>query len=221
MALPPTVNRQDWERAHAALLEQEKAATRASDALAAERRRQPAVEISAGHTFDGPDGPVTLGDLFEGRTQLILYHFMFPATGDPCTGCSMFADQVGHLAHFHARDTSLALVSRAPQAQLQAFRGRMGWAMPWYTATSAGFEEECGVAPGAFGLNVLLRDEDRVLLSYLTTSRGVEALGSVWSFLDRTPLGRQENWEVTPAGRPQTTPYGWWRLHDQYEPAPA
>jgi predicted dithiol-disulfide oxidoreductase (DUF899 family) len=172
-----------------------------------------------------PDGPATLLDLFDGRRQLIVYHFMFqPETeGWPdagCPGCSMFVDQVGHLSHFHARDTSFALVSRAPIAQLEAYRRRMGWELPWYSLAGNAFNDDFGITTG-FGLSVLLRDDDRVFRTYFTTGRGVEALGSVWSFLDLTPLGRQEDWEDSPAGRPQGPPYGWWRRHDEYEAARA
>jgi len=218
MELPPIVDKEEWAQSHEALLAKEKEATRARDALAAERRRQPMTELSADYELEGPDGAVKLIDLFEGRRQLIVYHFMFPPDGEPCTGCSMFTDQVGELAHFHARDTSFALVSRASQSQVASFKARMGWAMPWYTAVDPGFQEACGVA-GGFALDVFLRDDDgRVFLTYATTSRGVEALGSVWTFLDLTPLGRQEEWEDTPPGRPQTPPYRWWQLHDEYEP---
>jgi len=215
MELPSIVSAEEWQRAHDALLAKEKEATRASDALAAERRRQPMTEFSTDYEFEGPDGTVKLPDLFEGRRQLILYHFWFPPDGEPCGGCSMFTDQVSELAHLHARDTSFALVSRAPQAQIEAFRRRMGWKIPWYTDGQE-FQEACGTAE-YFALDVFLRDGDHVFLTYMTRGRGVEALGSVWSFLDLTPLGRQEEWEDTPPGRPQTPPYGWWRLHDSYE----
>lgn len=216
MGLPEIVSREEWQQAHEVLLAKEKEATRARDALAAERRRAPMVEIDAGLAFDGPGGRVTLLDLFEGRRQLIAYHFMFKPGGSPCTGCSMFSDQVGELAHFHARDTSFALVSPASQEEVAPFKQRMGWQMPWYTALDSEFQELCGTAGGSFALTVFLRDGERVFLTYRTTSRGVEALGSVWSFLDLTPLGRQETWEETPPGRPQTLPYEWWQLHDEY-----
>lgn len=218
MELPPVVNEEEWQRAHDALLAKEKEATRARDALAAERRRQPMMEFSSGYAFEGPDGVVELPGLFRGRRQLILYHFWLPPDGDPCNGCSMFTDQIGHLAHINARDTTLALVSRAPQDQIERLKHRMGWSVPWYTVVGEEFQRACGTSE-YFALDVFLRDGDRVFLSYATRGRGVEALGSVWTFLDLTPLGRQEEWEDTPAGRPQTPPYGWWRLHDEYEPA--
>lgn len=217
MELPPIVGREEWQRSHEALLEKEKAATRARDALAAERRRQPMTEFSPDHSFEGPDGAnLTLAELFAGRPQLIVYHFWFPPEGDPCGGCSMFTDQIGHLAHINARDTTLALVSTAPQPQIEALKRRMGWTVPWYTPIGTGFQEACGTTE-YFALDVFLRDEDRLFLTYETRGRGVEALGSVWTFLDLTPLGRQEEWEDSPAGRPRSAPYRWWRMHDSYE----
>jgi predicted dithiol-disulfide oxidoreductase (DUF899 family) len=217
MELPPIVSEEEWQRSNEALREKEKQATRAGDALAAERRRQPMVEFSPDYSFEGPDGVVTLADLFQGRRQLILYHFWFPPDGEPCNGCAMFADQVSELTHLNARDTSFALVSRAPQPQIEAFKRRMGWSLPWYTVVGEDFQRARGTTE-YFKLDVYLRDGERVFLTYETTGRGVEALGSVWTFLDLTPLGRQEEWEDTPPGRPQTPPYGWWRLHDEYEP---
>jgi predicted dithiol-disulfide oxidoreductase (DUF899 family) len=215
MELPPIVGEKEWQRSHEALLAKEKRATRERDALAAERRRQPMVEYSPDYEFEGPDGVVKLPDLFRGGRQLILYHFWFPPDGEPCGGCSMFTDQIGHLAHINARDTTLALVSTAPQPQIQAFKRRMGWSIPWYTVIGEDFQKARGTTE-YFSLDVYLRDGERVFLTYATTGRGVEALGSVWTFLDLTPLGRQEEWEDTPPGRPQTPRYGWWRLHDEY-----
>jgi predicted dithiol-disulfide oxidoreductase (DUF899 family) len=175
----------------------------------------PRLRMRGDYAFEGPDGRVTLLDLFEGRRQLILYSFMFDPGGEPCSGCSMFSDQVGHLAHMHARDTTLALVSRAPLAEIGPFKERMGWAMPWYSLADEGFYDDIGLKRG-FALNVFLREGDDVFRTYKTSGRGVEALGSVWSFLDLTPLGRQEQWEDSPAGTPQGPQYEWWQLHDEY-----
>jgi predicted dithiol-disulfide oxidoreductase (DUF899 family) len=189
------------------------------------------VRIEKDYVLDGPEGKATLLDLFEGRTQLLLYHFMFGPNQDAgCDGCSMFVDQIGHLAHLHARDTSFALVSRAPVAKIAAYKHRMGWRIPWYSSLESDFNIDFGVGPETpqpdvyqdgetFGLSVLLRDGDSVFRTYFTTARGVEALGSVWTFLDLTPLGRQEQWEDSPTGYPQTKPYRWWRRHDEYEDA--
>jgi predicted dithiol-disulfide oxidoreductase (DUF899 family) len=216
MQPPEIVDEEQWESYHEALLTKEKQATRDRDALAAERRRQPMVEISADYPFEGPEGEVTLLDLFEGRSQLLVYHFYFPAGGDPCGGCTMFTDQISPIAHLHARDTSFALVSPAAQAAIEPYKRRMGWEVPWYTTVGDEFQRARGTTE-YFKLDIYIRDGDRVYLTYSTTARGVEALGSVWTFLDLTPFGRQEEWEDTPPGRPQTPPYQWWRRRDEYE----
>jgi predicted dithiol-disulfide oxidoreductase (DUF899 family) len=231
MNLPAVVSATEWQAARDELLAKEKEATRARDALAAERRRLPMVRIDKEYTFDAPDGKARLLDLFEGRRQLLLYHFMFGPNQDAgCDGCSMFVDQIGHLAHLHARDTSFALVSRAPLAKITAYKQRMGWTIPWQSSFEGDFNVDFGVSPEipqpdvyqdgeSFGLSVFMRDGDSVFRTYFTTQRGVEALGSVWTFLDLTPLGRQEEWEDSPGGYPQTKPYEWWRRHDEYEDA--
>jgi predicted dithiol-disulfide oxidoreductase (DUF899 family) len=229
MDLPPVVSQEEWQAALDAVRAKEKEHTRARDALAAERRRLPRVQIDKEYVLEGPDGKASLLDLFEGRRQLLLYHFMFgPNQEVGCDGCSMFVDQVGHLAHIHARDTSFALASRAPIAKIEPYRKRMGWTIPWYSWFGGDFGVDFGTSPetprvGAyqdgenFGLSVFIREGDEVFRTYFTTSRGVEALGSVWTFLDLTPLGRQEEWEDSPDGYPQGKPYEWWRRHDEYE----
>src|SRR4029079_7779544 len=140
MDLPPIVSPQEWDSARQELLVKEKELTRARDALAAERRRMPRMLVEQDYTFDGPAGPVSLLDLFEGRRQLVIYRFFFePGVGTwpdgGCVGCSMMADQVAHLAHLNARDTTFAYVSPAPQADIARLKARMGWDMPWYTLT--------------------------------------------------------------------------------------
>jgi predicted dithiol-disulfide oxidoreductase (DUF899 family) len=128
-------------------------------------------------------------------------------------------DNIGHLAHLHARDVSFALVSRAPISQIRAYQQRMGWTVPWFSSAGSEFKTEFGVTTPkgeTFGLSVFLRDGDDVFRTYFTTARGVEVLGSAWSFLDLTPFGRQESWEDSPDGWPQTPPYVWWRRHDEY-----
>jgi predicted dithiol-disulfide oxidoreductase (DUF899 family) len=214
----------EWQAAREGLLVREKEATRARATLAAERRRLPIVRIEEDYVFEGPDGKVSLLDLFEGRRQLILYHFMFapdvegwPTAG--CPGCSMFIDQICHLAHLRARDTSFALVSRALPVQIEPYKQRMGWDVPWYSSSGSDFNIDFGVSRNegeTFGLSVLVRDGEHVFRTYFTSGRGVEALGSVWTLLDLTPFGRQEDWEDSPAGSPQTPPYEWWRRHDEY-----
>jgi predicted dithiol-disulfide oxidoreductase (DUF899 family) len=231
LKLPPVVSPTEWQTASDALLAKEKEATHARDALAAERRRLPWVRIDKEYVFDGPNGKASLLDLFEGRRQLILYHFMFGPNQDAgCDGCSMFVDNVGHPAHLHARDTTIALVSRAPLAKIEAYERRMGWTLPWYSSFEGDFNVDFGVSPESpqpsvyqdgesFGLSVFFRDGDDVYRTYFTRGRGTEALGSNWTFLDLTPLGRQEEWEDSPEGYPQTPPYQWWRRHDEYEEA--
>ena len=228
MKLQPVVSAEEWQSARDALLVKEKEATRMRDELAAERRRLPRVRIEKDYVFDGFAGEAGLIDLFDSRGQLLLYHFMFGPNQDVgCDGCSMFVDQIGHLAHLHARDTSFALVSRAPIAKIESYRKRMGWTIPWYSSFESDFNVDFGVGPEtpqggvyqdgeSFGLSVFIRDGDDIFRTYFTTHRGVESLGSVWTFLDLTPLGRQEQWEDSPAGYPQTKPYEWWRRHDEY-----
>src|SRR5437588_12655915 len=170
MNLPPVVSATEWQAARDELLAREKEATRARDALAAARRRLPMVRIDKDYVFDGPGGKASLIDLFDGRRQLVLYHFMFapgvegwPDAG--CPGCSMFVDQLGHPAHLHARDTSFAAVSRAPIANIEAYRKRMGWTFPWYSSEDSDFNDDFGVSTEhgeTFGLSVFLRDDDDV-----------------------------------------------------------
>jgi len=222
MNLPPVVSPQEWDAARAQLLVKEKELTRARDALAAERRRMPRQAVSKDYSFEGPDGPVGLLDLFEGRRQLIVYRFFFEpgVSGWPeggCRGCSLGADQVGHLAHLNTRDTTFVYVSRAPQEDIARYRDRMGWEVPWYTLTDD-FDADFGVDEW-HGTNAFIRDGDEVFRTYFVDSRGDEGLGSTWSYLDITALGRQEIWEDSPEGYPQTQAYIWWNLHDEYENA--
>jgi predicted dithiol-disulfide oxidoreductase (DUF899 family) len=219
MNSPPIVSAQDWEAAREELLVKEKEVTRARDALAAERRRMPMTAIEKDYAFVGPDGLASLLDLFDGRRQLIVYRFFFepgvaawPESG--CPGCSFLADQVAHLAHLNARDTTLVFVSRAPQADIDRWKARMGWEIPWFTLTDD-FDADFGVDDW-HGTNAFLLDGDRVFRTYFINNRGDEAVGSTWSFLDLTALGRQEQWEDSPEGYPQTPPYQWWNLHDEY-----
>ena len=212
MKMPPIVSPQEWDAAREQLLVKEKELTRARDALAAERRRMPRMAVEKDYRFEGPDGPASLLDLFEGRRQLIVYRFFFepgvagwPESG--CRGCSFMADQVAHLAHLNSRDTTFANVSRAPQADIERWKARMGWEIPWYTITDD-FDADFGVDEW-HGTNAFYRDdEDRIFRTYFIDKRGDEALGSAWAYLDITALGRQEKWEDSPEGYPQTEPYG-------------
>jgi predicted dithiol-disulfide oxidoreductase (DUF899 family) len=220
MKTPPIVAQQEWEAARQRLLVKEKALTRSRDALAAERRRMPWMAVEKKYEFDGPKGKVSLFDLFEGRRQLILYRAFFEpgVFGWPdhaCRGCSLGADQVSHLAHLNVRDTTLAWASRAPQADIARVKARMDSEMPWYTITDT-FDKDLGVDEW-HGHNVFFRDGDKVFRTYFINSRGDEAMGTTWSYLDITPLGRQETWEDSPEGYPQTPPYKWWNWHDNYD----
>ena len=219
MHTPPVVSPQAWEEARKALLVKEKAQTRARDALAAERRRMPWMAVERAYAFEGPAGKVSLVDLFDGRRQLIVYRAFFEpgVFGWPehaCRGCSMVADQVAHVAHLNARDTTLVFVSRAPQADIARLKARMGWEMPWFTLTDS-FDADFGVDEW-HGTNVFYRDGDRVFRTYFINNRGDEQMGNTWNYLDLTPLGRQEVWEDSPEGYPQTPTYKWWNWHDSY-----
>jgi predicted dithiol-disulfide oxidoreductase (DUF899 family) len=210
----------EWEAARQRLLVREKELTRARDELAAQRRRMPWLALDKEYAFEGPGGRVSLAGLFEGRRQLVLYRAFFEpgVIGWPdhaCHGCSMMADQVAHLSHLHARDTTFAYASRAPQADITGLKERMGWTMPWYTITDD-FDADCGVDQW-HGTNAFIRDGDRVFRTYWVSDRGDEALGSTWSYLDLTALGRQETWEDSPAGYPQSPAYDWWSWHDCYD----
>ena len=179
----------------------------------------PWLAVDKAYEFDGPGGTASLLDLFEGRRQLIIYRaFLEPGVrGWPehaCVGCSMIADHVGNLAHLHARDTTLAFASRAPQPDIARVKARMGWAIPWYTMTD-GFDADFGVDEW-HGTNAFIRDGDRVYRTYFINNRGDEAMGNTWTYLDMTALGRQEQWEDSPEGYPQTPPYAWWNWHDEY-----
>lgn len=217
---PPVVSREEWQQARDALLLQEKALMRLKDTVSAQRRRLPMVEVPD-YTFDGADGPVTLLDLFDGRRQLIVQHFMYGADwAEGCDGCSMMADHIGPLSHLHARRTSFALVSRAPVDQLTGFAERMGWSYPWVSSGRTTFNEDFGATVDGEerqGISVFLRDGDRIFHTWVTYGRGEEPFMLVFDLLDLTPYGRQESWEHSPPGWPQDPPYGWMRLHDRYE----
>ncbi|MGR3939308.1 DUF899 domain-containing protein [Streptomyces sp. BRA346] len=225
MRTPPIVSPQEWQDARQELLVEEKQLTHAHDALAAKRRRMPWVAVEKEYAFEGPEGKVSLLDLFKGRRQLIVYRaFYEPGVfGWPehaCRGCSMVADHVGDLTHLNVRDTTLVFASRAPQQNIEALKAHMGWTMPWYTITDD-FDADFDVDEW-HGTNAFIRDGDRVFRTYFINARGDEALGSTWSYLDMTALGRQETWENSPEGYPQTPPYEWWNWHDSYgdtEPA--
>ena len=216
---PPVVSPKDWQSARERLLVQEKAVLRSHDALAAERRRMPWMAVEKAYVFEGPHGKVSLLDLFENRAQLIVYRAFFEpgVAGWPehaCIGCSMCADQVCNLTHLNARNTTLIYASRAPQPDIERLKGRMGWKMPWYTILDD-FDADFGVDEW-HGHNAFIRDGGQIFRTYFVNSRGDEATGTVWNYLDMTALGRQETWEDSPDGYPQSPPYQWWKWHDCY-----
>ncbi|GAA1260654.1 DUF899 domain-containing protein [Sphaerisporangium rubeum] len=216
------VTREEWLAERVALLEKEKQVTRARDAVNAARRALPMVEVEKEYAFEGPDGKAGLLDLFEGRRQLVVYHFMWvKETGQGCTSCSFLVDNAGDLRHLHACDTTLALVSRAPYAEIEPFRTRMGWSVPWYSSHGGDFNydfhatNDASVAPVEYnymdkaelerkgllflaaddqdghGASVFLRDGERVFHTYSTFGRGPEIVLTTYNYLDLTPLGRQ------------------------------
>ncbi|MEO3435536.1 DUF899 domain-containing protein [Inquilinus sp. CAU 1745] len=222
MHTPPIVSPEEWEAARQELLVKEKAMTRARDALAAERRRMPWLAVEKDYRFIGPEGEASLLDLFDGRRQLIVYRAFFEPgvfgwPEHPCRGCSQVADQVAHPAHLNARDTTLVFVSRAPQADIARVKARMGWEhIPWLTLTDE-FDADFGVDEW-HGTNAFIRDGDRVFRTYFVKDRGDEQMGNTWNYLDITALGRQETWEDSPDGYPQTPTYKWINWHDNYVP---
>lgn len=220
LPLPPVVERSEWNDARAVLLDQEKALTRMKDAVSAARRRMPVVEVPGNYQFTGQEGPVTLLDLFRGREQLIVQHFMFAADWEEgCNGCSMMAQHIGPLSHLHARRTSFAVVSRAPLVKLEQFRRRMGWDLPWVSSQESTFNDDFGATREGQeqqAISVFLRHGDRVFHSWSTYARGKEPFMMVFDLLDLTPYGRQETWETSPTGWPKEPPYSWMRLQDRY-----
>jgi len=245
-------SREEWLAARKALLAKEKEFTRARDALNAERRKLPMVRIDKDYVFEGPNGKAGLRDLFDGRRQLIVYHFMLDADAPPpgksgapweegCPGCSYFADNIPHLSHLHARDTSLVMVSRAPLAKIAPFKRRMGWTVPWYSSFGSDFNydfhvtldeakgstewnyqsakalQQAGKIPSTKGelpgISVFLREGDEIFHSYSTYGRGLDALIGTYQLLDLTPFGRGEGW----GGMPDLGQgMGWVRHHDKY-----
>jgi predicted dithiol-disulfide oxidoreductase (DUF899 family) len=230
MALPEVVSPEEWLAARTALLAKEKDFTREHDALSAERRRLPMVRVEKDYRFEGPEGSATLLDLFEGRRQLIIGHFMFdPSWDDGCPSCTAGADEMasGQLEHLHIRDTTFAYVSRAPIAKIEDYKARKGWTFPWYSSYGSDFNHDFhvtldeSVAPLVYnyrtkseweqlgaplsegelpGRSSFLRDGDTVYHTYSVYARGLETIGGSYYMLEETALGRQEEWEE-PKGR--------------------
>lgn len=216
--LPKVVSEKQFRAAVEKFRVKEKKNTRERDKLNAQRRRLPMAEINTKYVFETPQGPKTLLDLFEGRKQLIVYHFMYHPQKDTfCSGCSFVADHIPHLSHMNARNTSFVMTSHAPLKSMLRHKKRLGWDLPWVSALNNTFNEDLKIdGDREHALSVFLRDGKKIYRTYFTGGRGVEYLGTPWAFLDITPWGRQETWEDSPKGWPQTEPYSWWRFHDQY-----
>lgn len=217
-ALPPIVSEKDFRKAVESFRKKEKKNTRERDKLNAQRRRLPMVEIKQNYLFEGPNGQQTLLDLFEGRQQLVIYHFMYHPSNDTfCKGCSFVGDQIPHLSHVNARNTSFAFVSHAPMKSIRRHKKRMGWDMPWVSAWKNNFNADLGIDGNReHAMSVFIRDGKRIYRTYYTGARGVEYMGTPFAILDFTPWGRQEKWEDSPKGWPQSDPYVWWNFHDEY-----
>jgi predicted dithiol-disulfide oxidoreductase (DUF899 family) len=209
MEKPKVVSAGEWQHARDELLVAEKETTRALDALAARRRRLPMVRFASGYAFDTPDGTKTLPGLFEGRQQLVVYQFMDNGPDDYCPGCTWFTSSVPAAgpAQLAERGITWVTVSNMPLAQIEAYRARMGWTVPFASSRGTSFSGDCGADDG-FMLSVFLRDGEDVYRTYSTTSRGVDRLVFANSILDLTPYGRQEDWEDSPPGWPQHPTYG-------------
>jgi len=232
MKIPNIVTRDEWLEARKAFLVEEKEFDRERDRLSESRRKLPMVKVEKEYLFDGPRGAQSLGELFEGRRQLIVYHFMFePDRKTGCKHCSCLMDNIaGTLVHLTARDTSFAAVSRAPLAKIVAFKERMHWTFPWVSSFRNEFNYDyqvtmdpergstvCNFKRFDFqgelpGLSVFYRHKDLILHSYSTYFRGLDMLLSMYHLLDRTPLGRQENKENSWAAGENS----WTRYHDEY-----
>jgi predicted dithiol-disulfide oxidoreductase (DUF899 family) len=239
VAHPPIVSRSEWLVARKELLDAEKKLTKHLDKVNAQRRRLPMVKIDKAYSFEGPNGKVGLLDLFDGRRQLIVYHFMFDPTWDKgCPGCTGMVDEIGNLKKLAERDTSFALISRAPLAKLEKYKVVRGWSLPWYSSYGTDFnydfhvtldrtvvqlqynyreaaeleqrkeDEPYFVQGESHGLSVFFHIDDNVFHTYSTYARGCESLTDSYQLLDRTPYGRQEDFEDSPAGWPQRPTYG-------------
>lgn len=206
-ALPPVVSAEEWQQARADLLAEEKELTRAADRLAAKRRRLPAVRFDTAYTFDGPDGPRTLLDLFEGRRQLAVYQFMDVGPDSFCPGCTGFTNNVVDLGTLAREGIAWATVSDMPVEQMQRYWAERGWDVPFYSSHGTTFSADCG-GGGGFLLSLFLRDGDDVYRTYTTGQRGVDRLLFVNNMLDLAVYGRQEDWEGSPEGWPQQPTYG-------------
>lgn len=210
-AAPPIVDRETWEAELDALRVREKAATRELDAIAAARRRLPMVELPE-YTLDGPDGPIRLVDLFAGKRQLIVYnHMWFPGEEWQCPGCTSFTSQFTRLEFLEPHDARFVIVTQGPIADALAYKARVGNRMDWYSTANSPFGTDVGAPPeGGYQLNVFLRIDDTVYRTYNTQGRGVEQVSHTFPLIDLLPYGRQEEWQDSPTGWPQSPTYSRW-----------
>ncbi|MFJ1457443.1 DUF899 family protein [Nocardia wallacei] len=210
-ALPPVVDADAWQRELDTLRKREKAATRELDAIAAQRRRLPMVEMPE-YTLEGETGPVRLADVFDGRSQLIVYnHMWFPGEKWQCGGCTGFTSQFTRLEFLNNYDARFVVVTQGPIDEALAYKRRVGNKMPWYSTANSPFGTDVGAPPGAgFAVNVFLRDRDTVYRTWHTDGRGTEQLSHSFALIDLLPYGRQEEWQDSPAGWPQSPAYSRW-----------
>lgn len=209
MEKPPIVSLSEWQLARDELLKAEKDATRALDALAALRRRLPMVVFADRYVFDTPRGKKTLLELFDGRPQLVTYQFMDRGPDQYCPGCTWFTNSVPPTAlpALAERGITWVTVSNMPLAQIEAYKARMGWTLPFVSSRGTSFADDCGAGNG-FALSVFLREGKDIYRTYAAKARGVDRLLFVNNILDLTPYGRQEDWEDSPPGWPQYPTYG-------------
>lgn len=210
-ALPPVVDGETWRRELDALRVREKAATRELDAIAAQRRRLPMVRMPE-YTLDSADGPVRLVDLFDGRSQLIVYNHMWsPGKTWQCPGCTGFTSQFTRLDFLDNWDARFVIVTQGPTDEALAYKRRVGNTMTWYSTADSPFGTDVGAPPGeGFAVNVFLRDGDTVYRTWHTDGRGTEQLTYTFALLDALPYGRQEVWQDSPEGWPQSPTYSRW-----------
>jgi len=206
-AMPDVASTSEWETARAELLVAEKDATRALDALAARRRRLPMVRFDATYRFETPNGTRSLLELFEDRSQLVVYQFMDLGPDRFCPGCTAFTQSVADLDALADLGVTWVTASNMPLAQIEAYKAKMGWTMPFVSSHGSTFSDDCGAGEG-FVLSVFLRDGTDVYRTYSTTARGVDRILFRHNILDLCPYGRQEDWEDSPPGWPQSPTYG-------------
>lgn len=215
-AMPPVVDHDTWRAALDELRAREKAATRELDAIAAQRRRLPMVEMPD-YTLIGEHGPLRLADVFEGRSQLIVYHHMWTDGAQwQCGGCTGFTSQFTRLEFLDNYDARFVIVTNGPIEEALAYRDKVGNRMDWYSSSQSSFSADVDAPPGGgFGVNVFLRatgpsGEDQVYRTWHTNGRGTEQLSHTFPLIDLLPWGRQEDWQDSPDGCPQGPAYAGW-----------